>query len=246
MNLDRIIAVRNNKTLYRDSDRCLKVFCDGYSKADVLNEALNQSRMEEAGLNVPKILEVTSIDGKWTIVSEFISGKTLSQLIKAEPEKTEDYMCLFIELQKELSLKTCPGLSMLKDKMNYRICNTELPATVRFDLHTKLNNMPEHSKVCHGDFYPTNIIISDKDNKPYFLDWSHAALGNASADAARTYILFIANGREDLAKIYLDLYCKKIGTDLNYLNKWIPIVAASLSSTANSEEKKTLLSMVKY
>ena len=121
MNLDRIIAVRNNKTLYRDGDRCLKVFCDGYSKADVLNEALNQSRMEEAGLNVPKILEVTSIDGKWTIVSEYISGKTLSQLIKAEPEKTEDYMSLFIELQKELSLKTCPGLSMLKDKMKYCI-----------------------------------------------------------------------------------------------------------------------------
>ena len=235
MNLDRIIAVRNNKTLYRDGDRCLKVFCEGYSKADVLNEALNQSRMEEAGLNVPKILEVTSIDGKWAIVSEFISGKTLSQLIKAEPEKTEEYMSLFIELQKEL-----------KDKMNYRICNTELPATVRFDLHTKLNNMPKHSKVCHGDFYPTNVIISDKDNKPYFLDWSHAALGNASADAARTYILFIANGREDLAKVYLDLYSKKIGTDMNYLNKWIPIVAASLSSTANEEEKKILLSMVKY
>ena len=35
MNLDRIIAVRNNKTVYRDGDRCLKVFNEGYSKADV-------------------------------------------------------------------------------------------------------------------------------------------------------------------------------------------------------------------
>ena len=47
MNLDRIIAVRNNKTVYRDGDRCLKVFNEGYSKADVLNEALNQARIEE-------------------------------------------------------------------------------------------------------------------------------------------------------------------------------------------------------
>ena len=74
MNLDRIIAVRTDKTVYRDGDRCLKVFNEDFSKADVLNEALNQARVEETGLNIPKILEVTVIDGKWTIVSEFIKG----------------------------------------------------------------------------------------------------------------------------------------------------------------------------
>ena len=49
MNLDRIIAVRNNKTVYRDGDRCLKVFNEGYSKADVLNEALNQHVSKRPG-----------------------------------------------------------------------------------------------------------------------------------------------------------------------------------------------------
>ena len=78
MNFDRIIAVRNDKTVFRDSDRCLKVFNDGYSKADVLNEALNQARLEETPLNVPKVLEVTVTDGKWTLVSEYIKGKTLT------------------------------------------------------------------------------------------------------------------------------------------------------------------------
>ena len=43
MKLDRVIAVRNNKTIYRDGDRCVKVFHADYSKADVLNEALNQA-----------------------------------------------------------------------------------------------------------------------------------------------------------------------------------------------------------
>ena len=37
MKLERVIAVRNNKTIYRDGDRCVKVFDDHYSKADVLN-----------------------------------------------------------------------------------------------------------------------------------------------------------------------------------------------------------------
>ena len=58
MKLDRVIAVRNNKTIYRDGDKCVKVFDEDYSKADVLNEALNQARIEETGLNIPKIFEV--------------------------------------------------------------------------------------------------------------------------------------------------------------------------------------------
>ena len=94
MNLDRIIAVRNNKTVYRDGDRCLKVFNEGYSKADVLNEALNQARIEETGLNIPKVLEVTVIDGKWTIVSDYIKGKTLAQLMQENPEKKDEYLAI--------------------------------------------------------------------------------------------------------------------------------------------------------
>ena len=87
MKLDRIIAVRNNKTVYRDGELCMKVFDTNYSKADVLNEALNQARVEETGLNIPKIHEVTVIDGKWTIVSDYIKGKTLQQLMDEHPEK---------------------------------------------------------------------------------------------------------------------------------------------------------------
>ena len=47
MNLDRVIAVRNNKTIYRDGDKCIKVFSPDFSKGDVLNEALNQARVDE-------------------------------------------------------------------------------------------------------------------------------------------------------------------------------------------------------
>lgn len=87
MKPEKMIAVRNNKTVYRDGDKCIKVFNSDYSKADVLNEALNQARIEQTGLRVPKILEVTVIDGKWSIVSEYIKGKTLAQLMEEKPAK---------------------------------------------------------------------------------------------------------------------------------------------------------------
>ncbi len=161
MNLDRILAVRNDKTVYRDGNLCLKVFNSDFSKADVLNEALNQARIEETGLNIPKIHEVTVIEGKWTIVYDYISGKTLAQLMEEHPEKKEEYLELLVNLQLEMHSKTCPLLNKLKDKMSRKISQTDLSATVRYDLHTRLEAMPKHNKVCPGDFNPSNIIISD-------------------------------------------------------------------------------------
>ncbi len=240
MKLDRVIAVRNNKTIYRDGDRCIKVFNAEYSKADVLNEALNQARIEEIGLNIPKVIEVTMIDGKWAIVSEFIKGKTLAQLLTEQPEKKNEYIELLVDLQMNVHAKTCPLLNKLKDKMNQKIADTELDATTRYDLHTRLEGMPKHNKVCHGDFNPSNIIITE-DGTPYILDWSHATQGNASADAARTYIIFCLNGDIGGAELYLDLFCKKSDTEKQYIQKWVPIVAASQSVNGNEAEREFLM-----
>ena len=243
MNLDRVIAVRNKKTIYRDGDRVIKVFSEDYSKADVLNEALNQARIEETGLNIPAILEVTMVDGKWAIVSEYIKGKTLAQLMQEEPARKDEYLAQMVDIQLQVQKKTCPMLNKLKDKMNRKISMSDLDATTRYDLHTRLEGMPKHNKVCHGDFNPSNIIITE-DGTPYILDWAHATQGNASADAARTYLLFWLNGDIDGAKKYLDLFCKKSDTAKQYVQKWMPIVAASQSVKGNEKEREFLLSWV--
>ena len=241
MKLDRVIAVRNNKTIYRDGDVCVKVFNDDYSKADVLNEALNQARIEETGLNIPKVLEVTMIDGKWAIVSEYIKGKTLAQLMAEDEDKKSEYLELLVDLQLEVQSKTSPLLNKLKDKMNRKIAQSDLEATTKYDLHTRLEGMPKHNKVCHGDFNPSNIIIAE-DGTAYILDWSHATQGNASADAARTYLLFWLSGDINGAKEYLELFCKKSNTAMQYVQKWMPIVAASQSVKGNEKEREFLLS----
>ena len=243
MKLDRIIAVRTGKTVYRDGDRVIKVFDADYSKADILNEALNQARIEETGLNIPKVLEVTMIDGKWAIITEFIEGSTLAKLMQENPDKYDEYLNLFVDLQLEVHSKKAPLLNKLKDKMNRKITQTDLDATTRYELHTRLESMPKHDKVCHGDFNPSNIIIK-KDGTPYILDWAHATQGNASADVARTYLLFCLEGDRAKADKYLDLFCKKSDTAKQYVQKWLPIVAASQSVKGKPEEREFLLSWV--
>lgn len=240
MNLDRIIAVRNHKTIYRDGDKCIKVFDHGYSKSDILNEALNHARVEETGLNVPKIIEVTTIDGKWAIVSEYIKGKTLDRLMKENPDKYDEYLEQFVNLQLEVLSKRNPLLTKLKDKMHRKINLAELDETTKYDLQTRLESMPVYSELCHGDFNPSNIII-DENGTPYIIDWSHATQGNGCADASRTYLLFCLSGEHENGKKYLDLYCKKTGTSKRDIQKWMPIVAASQSVKGNKKEREFLL-----
>lgn len=241
MKLDNVIAVRKAKKVYRDGDKCIKVFDKDYSKADVLNEALNQARIEETGLNIPKVLEVTTIDGKWAIVSEFIEGVTLAELMEKNPDKLDEYLNDLVDVQLEIQSKTCPLLNKLKDKMNRKISEADLDATTRYELHSRLEGMPKHKKVCHGDLNPSNIIVTN-DGKYYIIDWSHATQGNASADAARTYLLFYLKENEETAKKYLDIFCKKSDTAKQYVEKWLPIVAASQSVKGNEDERQFLLS----
>lgn len=243
MKLDRIIAVRTSKTVYRDGDKAIKLFDEGYSKSDILNEALNQARVEETELNIPKIIEVTRIDNKWAIVSEYIEGKTLAQLMQENTNKYDEYLEKFVDIQMEIHSKKAPLLNKLKDKMNRKISEADLDATTRYDLHTRLEGMPKHNKVCHGDFNPSNIIIKD-DGTSFILDWSHATQGNASADVARTYLLFYLEGNIDGANKYLDLFCKKSDTAKQYIQKWLPIVAASQSVKGKPEEREFLLNWV--
>ena len=243
MNLDRVIAVRNAKTVYRDGDRCIKVFNADYRKSDILNEALNLARIEETGIRVPKLLEVTAVEGKWALVTEYIPGKTLAQLTEEHPEKKAEYLNRLVDVQLSVQAFTCPMLTQLKDKMKKKIEQAEIDHAVRYDLQTRLAGMPTHNKVCHGDFNPSNVIITD-DGTPYIIDWSHVTQGNGAADAARTYLLFWLNGDISGAEAYLDLFCQKSGTARKYVNRWMPIVAASQSVKGNKKEREFLLGWV--
>lgn len=54
MKTENILATRAHKVIYRDGDTAVKVFDANFPKTDVLNEALNQARVEETGLDIPE------------------------------------------------------------------------------------------------------------------------------------------------------------------------------------------------
>ncbi len=241
MKLDNVIYETESKKIYRDGDAAIKVFDENFSKAAVLNEALNQARVEEiGGINIPKIREVTKIDGKWAIVSDFIEGKTMAELMAENPEKIDEFIDKFVDIQISILAKRAPLLTDLRDKMQKKISASDLDATVRYELHNRVNGMKKHNKVCHGDFVPSNVIITPVGDA-YVIDWAHVTQGNGAGDAARTYLMLCLDGKQDIAEKYLKAYCLKTDTAKQLVQSWMPIVAASQSVKRIPEERDLLL-----
>lgn len=236
MNLDRIIAVRNNKTVYRDGNLCIKVFNEDFSKADILNEALNHARVEETGLNVPKLREVTTIGGKWAIVSEYADGKSVSRLMRENPEKRDEYMARIVRIQREIHLKSCPLLSRQKDKINMKTELGMLSKEVKAALKKRLASLPEGVELCHGDFNPSNVII-DKNGDECVIDWAHASTGSALQDAAGTYLWFLLAEDKRGAEEYLRIFRREENVDRECILSRVPLAAAEKLATANERER---------
>lgn len=242
MKLDskNIIAERPDKTVYKEGNTVIKIFSKDKKKSDVLNEALNQSRVEETDLKLPKIKDVCCLeDGRWLISMDYIPGKTLAKLMEENPSKMDEYMKRFVEIQMHMHTQRVPLLNKLKDKMIRKISETDLSATIRYELNMRLEGMPKHAKLCHGDFNPSNVIITDKD-EAYIIDWAHATQGNAGSDAARTYLMFNLTDGKEIADKYLNLFCEKSDMAKQYVQQWLPIVAASQSVKGKPEEKEFL------
>ena len=238
--MKQLIARRKNKVIYRDGDKLIKLFDESYAKSDILNEAINQARVAETGLAIPKFHEVTVIEGRSAIVMDYIEGKTYAELLRTYPEKQRELIAEFVAIQRDIHARKHLLLTKYIDKLKMKILRTDLDASTRYDLSMRLDDMRRHTHVCHGDFIPSNVIQS-KDGTPYIVDWSHASQGNSTADATKSYLLFRMAGEEELAELYIEEFCRISGATRAYVAEWIPLIAAAQLGAAEDPVRRAML-----
>ena len=249
-NLSNPIAERKTKTVYRDGDKTIKLFVENYLESNILNEALNQARVKEAtDLNIPKLIEVGKIGNRWALVFEHIEGTPLNKLMEEHPEKLDEYLNMFVDIQLNVLSHTVPLLNRIKDKFRRKLTATScIDENTKFDLLQRLEGMEEQTKLCHGDFNPSNIIIRD-DGSAYIIDWAHVTKGSGAADAARTFLLFSMDGKNELARKYIELFAEKSKIAVKDVQRWLPIVAATQMTKEKAEEQEFLskwINVVEY
>lgn len=250
MELKKLISDGDKVQVYEHDGKCVKVFKDpNEPKSVVLYEALTHSRVEETGYRrVPEFLEITRIKGKdglfrWAVVYQLVKGPTLAQLMAKHPEKVDEYLGQMADLQIEVNNLRSAKISKLKDYFKRSIENLDMIDDVKkYELLTRLEGMPRHVKVCHGELTPDNIIMAD--DGVYIVDWLKAKQGNASADIAKTYLSLCLSHHTEYAEKYLKIYCQKTNTDKKYVQEWLPIVAAAQLKFKRPEERELLLTWI--
>ena len=235
----QILEEKSYKTVYREGNVIVKAFTPSHPMSDVYNEAYIHACVEDAGVPVPKLLGVSMQDGGWAISMEYVAGKTLEELAKEHPERIDEYLEKLVDIQLEVGGYRVRHLRNTRLKMEDAIkAMTEIDASTRYELLQRIHGMAQHSKLCHGDLVPSNIVIKE-DGSWCVLDWAHASAGNAGADAAITYMRFSLDNPE-LAEKYLRLFCKKADMPIQYIQTWMPVVAAA-QLTKHKEAERELL-----
>lgn len=238
------IAKGNTADIYLHEEKIIKVFNDFLPDTEAEYEANKQKYAYSCGLPVPYIYDVTKVNGKQAIVMEYITGRTIGDIIFEDMTKAEQYMSLSVNIQMKIHEIKAGNLELMSDKLNRQIQTASLlNDKQKQSLIGKLHTIQYEKKLCHGDYHVFNLIL--KDDAITIIDWVDSSAGDIRADVYRTYLLY-AQFSIDLANLYLRLYCEKSGFSQDDIFIWTPIIAgARLSENVPFEKRERLIDIVR-
>ncbi|MCK1997929.1 aminoglycoside phosphotransferase family protein [Psychrobacillus psychrodurans] len=246
MNLGVPIAIGNTAQIYLYENKIVKVFNDFLPDTESSYEANKQKFAHSCGLSVPKIFDVTTINGKQAIIMEFVKGKTIGNILSENMDQAEYYMNISIDIQRKIHMIGADSLEPMSLKLSRQIESAQqLDKRNKSALLQKMDTIIYKKRLCHGDFHMFNLIMSDN-NLVTIIDWVDSSAGDIRADVYRTYLLYEQFSIE-LADMYLRLYCQKSGLSKDDIFQWAPIIAgARLSENVSSEKNERLIKIVNH
>ena len=211
-----------------------------------------------AGIPTPAAGEIVEVSGRRGIVFERVTGISMLQDMNARPWRIFQHARTLAELQSRINRLIIPGLSSGKDGLANAIRRTPyLSNTLREYVLHLLDGLQDGEKVCHGDFHPGNIMLTDKG--AIVIDWMTVSTGNPIADFARTGIL-LTIGPKGVGKqvsptvrlvihlfyqLYSRHYLHLVPYRGNERGQWLTVVAAARLDEQIEQERGALLQLVK-
>lgn len=193
------LAEGNTAEIFQlDNNRILKLFKSGYSKESMLHEYYNHQVVSGLLDSAPKLYEMVEENGRFGYIMEQIKGTNLAKRLFNEVTFT-DAMEQFICLHKEWNKEAPAEVISYKDWMKALVGNRESAS----ELLENISCLPEGNTLCHGDFHPYNILVTDE-NKVVVIDFANVCRAPKEYDIARTYFLMVEAGAKQLAEIYLE------------------------------------------
>ncbi len=236
--------------------QALKLYHAGWPASWVEQEARISQQVAQTSLPVPAVGGVIAIDGRQGILFERITGPTLVQHFVARPWTIARSVRAFTDLHLAMHAQSIPDLPSQRQQVLRLIHEAAVPAAVRQAALQRLDQLPEGSALCHGDYHPENVLMTR--SGPIIIDWAGATSGHPLADVVRTALLLqvgelprapmsqwlLASARAVVHTAYLRRYLRQRPARAEDLAAWrLPIVVARLGEGI-AEERGHLLRLL--
>jgi aminoglycoside phosphotransferase (APT) family kinase protein len=229
----------------------LKLLYAWCAPGDAAQEATIARAVHAAGLPVPAVIDLVTVEGRPGIIFERVGGPSLLQAITAQPRRLFTYARLLADLHATLHTCMIPELPAQRPRLATAIGDAPgLSVPLKEAAWTVLNRRPRAEALCHGDFHPANVILAPRG--PIVLDWIDATAGHPLADVARTSLLLrlsplppetarrtaIRLLRQVFHAVYLRRYLARQPGTRREVTAWqVPVAAARLTERVPGEER---------
>lgn len=250
-NLGQPIAYGRTAEVYAWHDRqVLKLFYDWVHVDGINYEQQIALAVHSSGLPVPAVGKIVTINGRVGLAYERMQGCSMGTAMGRRPWQLVRYARQMANLH--VAMHTTPLDTSLPSQhlhLRRKIVDAKaLPSHLSERILTYLETMPQGSCLCHGDFHPENIMVTQ--TGATIIDWVDCTLGNPLADVARTSIILLkVVGAGSIAQVlirlfhtlYLRRYFALRPAKRGEYEQWLPIVAAARMSEGIVEINDWLL-----
>ena len=267
---DELILVGEGRTaeiLAWDDGQVLRLFREGASRAYALRELDISRAINEEGLPSPAVYPAETEDGLIEIderlgfVMDRVEGPSMLRVLTAQPWKMIQLARVFVRLHRMVHATTTSGLPAQRERLHHVIDRIaeDIGVNTAARIHKAVDTLPDGNVVCHGDFHPDNILMSEWG--PVIIDWGPATSGNPAGDVAWTVHLFRHGGtppgmsvfqrlvlnvfRRLFLFMYLRAYLKESTMSQAIVKQWGPPIAALRLGDGIAEERDLLLQTIR-
>ena len=250
---------RTAKVIVQEKNRVLKQFYDWVPQKFITYESQAAKAAFDAGIPCPQCYGITETDGCSCIAYEYLTGLTMLKLLSKKPWLVNRCGKQLADLHYTVHQHTGGNLVDATAKFAGMINASRDKLGDKADLLIdSLPGLTRQAKICHGDFHPDNILLSEK---PMVIDWSNAYTGDPLSDVARTVLMIgspylpgktpvivralMGMIRKLLSRAYLREYLRRSRAKKSRIEAWIPVMAAARLIEKVPGEEKWLLSLIK-
>ena len=223
-----IVGQGAQATVYAKGEYAVKLYREGYPKANVFSEAYIMANLERENFPSPKIYEVLLVNGQYGLRMDWVKGKIMSEEL-GDPAKIQGVMDVLVTLQCRLQKYDNADWSWAPDiKLrlhNDLMRNDKLSADCKKELLDNLDKLPDGQDLCHCDFHSGNVFFDGE--KYTVIDLLQICRGDPAADAGCSYVSY-SFADNALAELYLGTYCEKSGISRERVRQWLPVYAGTL------------------